>query len=327
MRRNRRRGLFAFRRNQFLPDLGTVFKAGGLMVAGFAAQKAMTKILSDLVLDKLFAAAAPAPAPANTTPPPASGLGQIGDFKGIIAGGVGAVAGIIVANQVVKDQQVKTLITGGLAAGFLHTVLVTLLDKVSPEVSGYLAGYDDGTAARLSAMYGLGAGASIMPHYSPINGMGEYFSEPMSGMGEYFTEGMSGLGNYGPNPDFYQAAAGMGALPNGNTNHVDPASDLDRELTIAEAAAGVGQLPAYEAAAGMGRVQSYEAAAGMGEYFSEGTNGLGSITRVPAADTWIPGTTNPQLWAGVRGVTRPQGADALTTAGILQTDGGQGVFG
>src|SRR3990167_889945 len=121
-------------------------------------------------------------------------------------------------------------------------------------------------------------------------GLGKYSTEPMSGLGEYFSEPMSGLGAYGANPDMYQAAAGYGTVDYANGNHVDPGSDLDRELTIAEAAAGVGALPAYEAAAGFGRVQSYEASAGMG-----------AIQSLQRADTWIPGMANPQLWAGVRG--------------------------
>lgn len=324
MRRNRRRsrGLFGFRKNQFMGTLKTAFQTGALIAVGFAGQKIVTKLLSSLVLDKLFGAAATPAEPA--TPPATSGLEMLQPYKGLIGGGLGAVAGIFITNMVVKDVKTKLLITGGIAGGFLHTVLVTVLDKVAPQMAGYLSGYDDGTAARLSAMYGLGQGASIMPRYSPI---GEYFSEPMSGMGEYFTESLNGLGNYGANPDFYQAAAGVGALPNGNTNHLDPASDLDRELTIAEAAAGVGQIPQYEASAGMGRVQPYEASAGVGEYFTESMSGLGAVTTVPGADTWIPGTTYPQLWAGVRGVSQAQGAHALTPAGILQTDGGQGVFG
>ena len=317
-----------FRKNSALGNLEAAFKAGAFIALGFAGQKVITKVLGDLVLDKVLGKAATPAAPA--TPPATSGLEALQPYKALIGGAVGAIAGIALTTAVVKDVKTQYLLTGGLAAAFLHTVLVTVFDKVAPQASGYLAGYDDGTAARLSAMYGLGAGASIMPHYAAISGgrgVGEYFNEPMSGMGEYFAESMNGLGNYGPNPDFYQAAAGIGAMPNTNTNHIDPASDLERELTIAEAAAGVGQLPPYEAAAGMGRVQPYEASAGVGEYFAESMNGLGAISRVPSADTWIPGTSDPQLWAGVRPVSSPQSASALTPAGILQTDGGQGVFG
>ena len=83
-----------------------------------------------------------------------------------------------------------------------------------------------------------------------------------------------------------------------------PSSDLDRELSIAEAAAGVGAVSPFEAAAGFGAIQS-----------------------LPRADTWVPGMSDPQLWAGARGIRRGQAATELTPAGILQTAGGGGTFG
>lgn len=309
-----------------------VAKTGAVITLGFAGHKALQKLLSDMVFSRIFGAPAAPPTPEQPNGAPAqAGIGALeflSPYRGLISGALTVAAGVLLTNKLVKRQETRMLITGGMAASFLHTVLVTLLDRVAPAAAGYLSGYSDGTAARLSAMYGLGAGTSIQPHYSPIGeyfteggAMGEYFTEGMGHLGEYFTEGgaMGAVGNYGSNPDLYQAAAGFGAMDYSNGNHVDPSSDLDRELTIAEAAAGVGALPApraFQAAAGMGAVQPYEASAG-----------IGAIARVPTADTWVPGTTDPQLWAGVRGVTRPQAASEMTPAGVLQTDGGQGVFG
>jgi hypothetical protein len=329
---SRRRGYKAnrrsklFRKNGIVDGFITVFKSGAIGLGGFVAHKALTKVISDFVLSKLIGAVPTPAAPATpVTPPAVKGLEMLQDYKGVIAGAVAAGVGIYATDKLVKDVHTKMMLSTGMAVSFLHTLLVTALAKAAPQAVDYLAGYEDGTAARLSAMYGLGGGASIMPHYAAINGMGEYFtetgmgeyfSEPMSGLGEYFSEPMSGLGAYGANPDMYQAAAGYGTVDYANGNHIDPSSDLDRELTIAEAAAGVGALPAYEAAAGFGRVQSYEASAGMG-----------AIRTLPGRDTWIPGTQDPQLWAGVRGVTKPQSSTAMVPAGILQTDGGQGLFG
>jgi len=101
-----------------------------------------------------------------------------------------------------------------------------------------------------------------------------------------------------------QAAAGYGAVESTNSNHLDPSSNLDRELTIADAAAGVGSVGPIPAAAG-----------------------LGNISTVGASQPWIPGESDPQIWAGVRPVDRSQESTAMIPAGSLQSGGGQGIFG
>jgi hypothetical protein len=55
--------------------------------------------------------------------------------------------------------------------------------------------------------------------------------------------------------------------------------------------------------------------------------GFGAIDSVASGDTWIPGTTDGQLWAGVKAINQGQSASEMTPAGVLQTDGGQGIFG
>ncbi|MFQ5550686.1 MAG: hypothetical protein ACE5FJ_05565, partial [Gemmatimonadales bacterium] len=248
-------------------------------------------------------------------------------------GAATAIAGILVVNRVMKNESDRKMVVGGIAASFVHSAIVAALDLVGqPKAATMLAGVEDGTAAKISAMYGLGAGTSIQPEYAPI---GEYFKG--APMGEYFASGVQGLGavkpyeasagvgnaGYASNPDLYQAAAGMGAMEH-QGNHIDPSTDLDRELTIAEAAAGVGAAgDSYQAAAGV---------RGTGEYFASGVQGLGAapptpVTTVPRSNTWIPGMSDPAIWAGVKSVDEPQSAHAMLTAGILQTDGGQGVFG
>jgi len=263
-----------------------------------------------------------AAAPAAT--PAAAGLGNIAmNYAGVL-GSLGAAAlQIPLTLKFVEDPNTKQALVAGAVISAVQGIVVGLLKGSAPGIANMLSG--DDTAAKLSAMYGLGQGTSIMPHYAPIgmrgmgeyfapaNAVGEYFSTPM---GEYFDSGVEGLGNYTGNPDLFEAAAGYGALPTPNTNHVDPSSDLDRQLSIAEAAAGVGM--AYEAAAGgYGALPSYEAQAGLS----------GGVATVPTTSTWIPGTSDPQIWAGARAVSRPQEATAETPAGILSTPGGAGILG
>lgn len=257
--------------------------------------------------------------------PAASGLGSLAqNYAGVLGSAVAAAGGIFAAMKLIDDPATKQAVVSGIFMSAGLGIAFNLLKGSAPGVASFLAG--DDTAAKLSAMYGLGqGGTSIMPHYAPINGMGEYFATPMSGMGEYFESGVQGLGNYTGNPDLFQAAAGYGEVQTGNTNHIDPSSDLDRQLSIAEAAAGIGS--AYEAAAGYGALPRYEAqAGGMGEYFAA-TSGLGNIATVPTSSTWIPGTSDPQIWAGVRAIDRSQEATAEIPAGILSTPGGAGILG
>lgn len=298
-------------------------KTGGMITAGVVGHKLLTGLLKNLMVSNTVSAASDAATDAQTDgAAPASGLGFLPaamvPYAGILAGGISAAAGVYLTTRTVKNPQTRQLVAGGMVASFLHTVIVDLLKKQKPEYAASISGLgaSDGYAARLSAMYGMGA--SIEPMYSQINGMGEYFSSGLgdvqqaaAGTGEYFSSGVgeyfsSGLGEYGSNPDMMQAAAGYGALDaGGNSNHPDPSSNLDRELSIAEAAAGVGSVS--------------QAAAGYGS--------LGNVSSVPTSQTWIPGESDPQIWAGVRPVERSQSQTAMVPAGVLQSGGGQGIFG
>jgi hypothetical protein len=327
-RRNGRRRMF--RKNGVMEPILFVLKTGGLALGGFLAHKVITNALMNYGFNHIFGAPAAVVVPATPTTPPVvapatAGLGLITldpAYQKLIAGGLVAALGVFAASKLIKDSTTRNTVATGIAVSFTTTLLAAALTKFAPQYAGLLAGPDDGTAARLSAMYGFG-GTSIQPRYAAIGGrgMGEYFQSGVSGLGEYFQSGVSGLGEYfqsgvsglgalpsyeanagyGANPDLMEAAAGMGARETMSTNHVDPHGDLDRELTIAEAAAGVG---AYEAAAG-----------------------YGSISTVPSSSTWIPGMSNGQLWAGTRSISNGQSATEMVPAGILQTDGGQGVFG
>jgi hypothetical protein len=55
--------------------------------------------------------------------------------------------------------------------------------------------------------------------------------------------------------------------------------------------------------------------------------GLGAVKSLPAADTWVPGMADPQIWAGVKSVNDPQAQNMMQPAGVLETSGGAGIFG
>jgi hypothetical protein len=291
---------------------------GVIAFGGFAG----AKILGNLIGKGISRLSAGSPA----APAPAAGLGSIEGFAMPLGGVLAAGIGVPLVMKFVTDESIKTPLIVGMTLSAIQGLAIAVLGAINPGAKAVLSG--DDTAARLSAMYGMGA--SIMPHYAPINGMrgmGEYLTAQsgLGQLGEYFESGVEGLGNYVGNADIQQAAAGYGAAETANTNHIDPSSDLDRELTIAEAAAGVGQMP-YQAAAGMG-IAPYSAQAGVGEYFDSGVSGLGHVGLAPSSSTWIPGTSNPQLWAGTRPVNEPQAENAMVPAGILSSGGSQGVLG
>jgi len=329
-RRHRRNGRRMFRKNGIGDTLIFIGKTGGIALLGFVGHKVLTNLLVNNVMGKIFGAPATvvqtSPTTAAVVAPATSGLGLINldpAYQKLIGAGLVAGLGVFASAKLIKDPGTRNTVMTGIAVSFATSLLTAALMKFAPTHVDMLAG--DGTAARLSAMYGLGAGTSLQPRYqsigrgmgeyfsSGVNGLGEYFSSGVNGLGEYFSSGVNGLGSlpayeaaagYGANPDFAEAAAGMGAREATNTNHVDPHGDLDRELTIAEAAAGVGALPSYEAAAG-----------------------FGDVSTLPTSSTWIPGSSNGQIWAGTRSISAPQSATEMVPAGILQTDGGQGVFG
>lgn len=310
--------------------LSGAFTTGLVITGGFLTHKLLTKGLCWLI-DQVFPPASSVVA--MEEPEATSGVAEaIAPYKDLLCGIIVAGVGIAGTNMILKEakyNQTKLLICGGMATSLLHTVIVTALDSFAPAAATYLSGYDsDATAARLSAMMGTGA-VTIQPMYDPISGLGAAQSpfEAAAGMGEYFESGVEGLGNYVNNPDVYQAAAGMGAGPEYQGNHIDPTSDLDSQLSVAEAAAGVGQVSSmYQAAAGMGEYMLNPAApmSGLGEYLTATGDGIQAL---PTTSTWIPGESDPQLWAGVKSVDRAQGATAMDPGGILSTAGGAGILG
>ncbi len=314
----------SYKRNGSFGGLAKVARTGAFVVGGLVLHKGVTGFLKNLLVSSQAAVTdTPATAAAEAGATATSGIlpTSLAPYSAAISGFLAAAAGVFAATKLVKKPEDRVLVVGGIVASFLHTLLVTVLKKnaSTEKYAGMISGLgSDAKAARLSAMYGFGAA------YQAAAGTGEYFSsgfgaapyEAAAGTGEYFS---SGFGSYGGNPDIYQAAAGYGAVETSNSNHILPSADLDRELTIAEAAAGVGASIQPE----------YQVLNGVGEYFSSGFSGLGNsnVGILPTAQTWIPGETNPGIWAGVRPVNEPQSFSAQVAAGVLESGGGQGVFG
>ena len=205
--RRRRSGRRRYRRNSaFMEQLKQGLKLGAVVVGGFIAHKALSKVLNDHVLSKISAISTGAAAP----------------YSSLIAGAIVAAAGIPLAAKVLSRE--KALNVGaGIAASFLHSLVVTVLGKANqPAVAAYFSGYPDRSG---SAMQGYG-------EYFIPPGMGEYFLPPgMNGFGA--AEIMQAAAGYG-DPAIMQAAAGMGA---------------DQ---IMQAAAGMGAPMLTQAAAGTG---------------------------------------------------------------------------
>lgn len=128
--------------------------------------------------------------------------------------------------------------------------------------------------------------AAGMGEYFQNKGMGEYFT-PMNATGEYFAPASTqGVGAY--------EAAGSLAMPRNNQvirDGIRPDGNLDREMSIMEAAAGL---------------------RGLG----------GDIETVGEESQWIP---NGDLWAGELSVNASQDTSELS-AGILNVSGGNGTL-
>lgn len=293
--------------NAFLADLKKLGVVALFATTGFIAHKLLTRV----IVDKLLA-------PALV---PTAGLGA-GEWKGtllkwspVLVGFIVGAAGVAAVGAIAPAR--RNEVGAGLVVSWVHTTILTLLGMSdSPKVKDaakWIAGYDTSSTAaaigryrRQAGLRGLGQDqTSILPRYAATGrrgglqqavagrGTGEYFQA--SGMGEYFASGVQGIGSYElAGPLVTQAAAGLGQRID---DGIRPDANLDQVLMLAEAQAGVG------------------------EYYS--ANPGGDLFSVPQQDQWIP---NNALWAG----TKPAGDDQEASevpAGILETPGGNGIFG
>jgi len=232
--------------------LKEALKIGGIVVVGYAAHRALTKVLSDQVLGKLDAFKS----------------GTLGAWRDAIAGLIVAAAGVPLAVKLIPGESAAA--GAGMAASFLHGIIIKALTEAGqPEVASYLAAYPDasGPAYKLS---GVGSYYTFRPHQLyPVSGMGEYITQspnlrynqllqpaagfgqdnggaivtqPAAGTGEYLVYGAEGVGDYSEVP--------IAPTPMSWDEGVLPTLDAaERALNVMEAAAGVGssEIPAQVA--------------------------------------------------------------------------------
>jgi hypothetical protein len=294
---NRRRRHYSenpFSGRDFVARLKGALKVGALVAVGFAAHRAVTKILSDQV------------------------LGQVGVFQtGTLATYRGLISGLIVGSiaMYTTDKIFKKAageVNSGIFASLVHSVLTTVLNAAGqPTIAAALSAYPD---AEGKAYHGFG-------EYVPVAGFGAY--EMVSGLGAspMLSQAAAGFGDiptrarYGKSSSIAQAAAGFGAP------------------MLSQAAAGVGEYIAqgiegigdYEMVAGLGSpgsigamddgirpdLHSAERALNIAEA-AAGVNGFGDIGTAS--------TLNPMM------IAQPiSDAPEGMRAGILQ--GGDGIFG
>ena len=334
MRRNRRR---SYRRNQgFMAKFQKAFVSGLWITGGFLTHKVVTNLICDPIFD-LFK-----PKNGNAA---TEGVGQAnGGFnldnwkKPICGAGVLAI-GLPLVGMTAKKRGVE--IGAGMMVSWIHSIIVSIAQSVNQpqflqavgdsrsDWSGRTWPYSSSRAAALGRRRRRGVGqarhtTSIMPRYTPIRSMGqfqqaaagqvyqaaagqgpgfqqaaagEYFT-PMNATGEFFAyPSTQGVGSY--------EAAGQLAMPRNNQviqDGIRPDANLDREMSIMEAAAGL--------------------RGGVGSYFEQSD---GRVSTVPRTSTWIPGTSDGELWAGETPVDATQQTSELS-AGILNVPGGNGIL-
>jgi len=299
-----------YRRNGFLGMLGMLVGKALFLFAGFAAQKVLTKLLGDKVILPLLAKQTPSDT-----------ITTISKYVPILAG-IPVTGLAVAATMRFAPKKYATELAGGFLLSFLHTTVVTVLQAQSnadvAAAAAWLAGYEGyrspSSAAAigrgLRGMRGLGSAPqqSIMPRYNAIGpksnymqavagrgSMGEYFSA--NGLGEYFASDVQGVGNYEKaGPLVTQAAAGLGQTID---DGVRPDANLDDQFALMEAQAG------------------------LGEYYSNRSTKAGRENYViPQQSQWIPSG----MFAETQGAGDPASTSEIP-AGILESPGGNGVFG
>lgn len=306
-------------RNAFMSDLTAVLKTGLVVGAGFLVHRLVTNLLVDYVVE----------------PQVVSKITDANTKKYVKAAEKTLVGLLVLGGGVLASSALPKLrmeLGAGMVASIVQQLLIDALTVANQATAAKeISGYSTSLAYSLHGAYEHNA-VSLMPGYTPVNGYGEYFA-PTAGMGA-FQQAAAGTGEYfqaaaGMGATFQQAAAGTGEyfapaglkgigqyegageealLPSGAptviTDGIRPDSNLDRELDLMEAAAGL-----------HGR-------RGTGEYITAQRRGGGGYTEaiVGQQSQWIP---NGPMWAGTL-----DAADSAATseipAGILATQGGNG---
>ena len=232
-RRRRHTKRHGFKRNGYLAWLKEGLKMGALVGVGFFGHKALTKLLSDEALGKIDALKD------GTT---------AGKYRGLIAGAATAVAAIFLSGKFLPKYAMP-IAAGSVLSLIQKGVMLALTEADQPKAAAYLAGFD-GYADNSGRAYGeyftsgmSGYGGFGYPAITQAAaGMGmPMLSQAAAGTGEYMAEGVQGIGDYEMVSPEFNGYGGFGAM-----NEGIPGADTyaaERALTIAEAAAGIGDIP------------------------------------------------------------------------------------
>jgi hypothetical protein len=242
-----------FNSKDFMKRLTAALKVGAVVGLGFGVHRALTKIVSDQILAKVFA------------------TGPLATYRGLLSGLIVGAGGMYAADAVLKGKAGE--FNSGMFASFAHSVLTTLLTAAGQSsIAAALSAYPD---AEGKAYHGMG-------EYVPVSGFGAYemvsglgatpllsqaaagmgdvpsrtrygaspmiaqaaagppmLSQAAAGTGEYLAQGIQGIGDY-------EMVHGVGSSAFGMDDGIRPdLASAERALNIAEAAAGValGDLP------------------------------------------------------------------------------------
>jgi hypothetical protein len=312
---NKRRGTKrkSYRRNasgaQFKLELRNAFKYGLIVTGGVIGHRVATFLLDKYGLSKIDALV----------------TGKGAEYRKLISG---AIAAAIMVPVVVRlTPKHAGVAAAGVAASFLHQLIVTGLQKLAPQQPMLAEAIGNYANAPGYAQYsGMGAYYEFSPH-QVYSGYGEFYETvPTPGleqaaagmgfgatgqmltqaaagygqlphlqqmyansMGEYYATGLEGIGEYEAAPD---ASVGTPAYTD---DGIHPnLNSAEQMLDVAEAAAGVGGLGAS------------------GEMLTQAAAGFGGLPLQSTVNPMISAMNIPDVPGGSR-------------AGILA--GGDGIFG
>lgn len=226
----------------FADDMKGALKIGAIVVTGYMAHRAMSKVLNDFVLAKVEMFQ----------------TGGLAKWRDTIAGIVVAAVGVPLAVKVVPRESAAA--GAGIAASLLHSLIITALTEAKqPDVVAYLSNYPNASSP---AAPGIGSYYTFKPRQ--LYGTGEYYSmgpgalttgeltsaaagyQPMqaaagagamvtqAAAGEYLVYGAQGIG------DNYEEVA-TAAMPTSIDEGIAPnLNSAEQALNVMEAAAGVG---------------------------------------------------------------------------------------
>ena len=241
----------AHRNPDFKSILMGALKSGAIVSAGFITQRLLANIARGQLLKM-------------TSQP------KLAEFAasplGILAVDAAvAAAGVVLAGKVAP--KFSNEIAAGMIAAVVQHAAMSAVGKFFPGDNGmnalYLAGYPDADGYQAYSMSGhrghmlngVGAYEQMPPGYSGYGALGEYtqaaagfgaltqaaagvgeYTQAAAGVGEYFAQGVSGIGEY-------EAVSGFGTSELMDEGIHPNLTAAERELSVAEAVAGLGGTP------------------------------------------------------------------------------------